>query len=73
MKILSRFCGIVSVLFLVACIVACGARAERSKTKTSEKTRAKTAKSVQTRIRGKTKTSAKTAKTRVRSKTKKTR
>ena len=53
MKLAARICGVLSVLFLGVCIAACASRAEKQKTgfkvktdktKTAEKTAAKTAK-----------------------------
>jgi len=40
MKLVARICGVLSVLFLGVCILACAARSEKSSTKGGEKDKA---------------------------------
>ena len=49
MKLIARICGVLSVLFLGVCIVACASKAEKKKTKTDVRVKTE-----------KTKTAAKT-------------
>jgi hypothetical protein len=69
MKSFARFCGIVSVLFLVACIIACGSQEERAKTPDKSKTKTESI-PARARIRLKTDDAKTPAKPQIKSKTK---